>query len=343
MPEANILDLLFSPRTLTETAIKRKAVPRLMQYLFFKRRHTHLTRDIDLRNVAYPLKVLPMVGERSGAVVIEGTKRALKIVPSARFRPKRVSGANELLYVTAPGEPVELKQGMGNVEERLKSAIVSDIDILNDSLELSIELLCSELLRTGKVVAHDDDGVDYEVDFGLPAAHTVVLTGTDLWTDAASDPIEILEECSSAVQDACGRRPNVVVHGTGAWQAFRKNKAVKDELNNRNIDSGTMRTAIGELFKGNIGNVGHYVYGGSYDDTHGNSRELFPSDYILMGCTDAPCSVEFGLPADLANTGPVEKFVKTVIEDDPSHLAIIEESRPLPVADLDYFCFVKVR
>ena len=284
-----------------------------------------------------------MVGERSGAVVIEGSKRALKIVPSARFRPKRVSAANDLLYVTGPGEPVELKRGMGDAEDRVKSSIASDIDILNDSLELSIEYLCSDLLRTGKVVAHDDDGVDYEVDFGMPADHTTVLTGGDLWTDQSSDPNEQLDEFSKIVQDACGMRPNVIVHGTGAWQAYRRNQAVRDELDNRRVDSGTMHNAIGQLYKGNTGNVDHYVYGGSFTDVHGNTRELFPSDYVLLGCSGAPCSVEFGLPADLSNTGPVEKFVKPVIEDDPSQLAIIAESRPLPVADLDYFFLVKVR
>ena len=342
MPDINVLDLLFSPRTLTATAIKRKPVPRLLQTLFFGKRNTHLTRDIDLRNVSYPLKVLPMVGERSGAVTIEGTKRALKIVPSARFRAKRPSGANDLLYVTAPGEPVELKQGMGDVEGRVKSAIVSDIDILNDSLELTIEFMCSEVARTGKVVAHDDDGVDYEVDFGMPADHVTVLTAGDLWTDPASDPNEQLEEFSTIVQNACGMRPDVVVHGTNAYKHYRKNPTVKDELDNRRIESGTMHNAIGKLYKGNVGNVDHYVYGGSFEDVHGNTRELFPPDYILMGCTGAPCSVEFGLPADLRNIGPVEKFVKTVIEEDPSQLAVIEESRPLPVADMSYFFFAKV-
>lgn len=337
----DILELLFNPRTLTGTAIKRKPVPRLLQNLFFKRRSTHLTKDIDLRKLAYNLKVLPMVGERSGATVIEGSKRTLQIVPSARLRASRASAANDLVYVTGPNEPVELKPGIGDVADRVKSAVVSDIDILADSNELTIEFMCSDLLRTGKVVAHDgDDASDYEVDFGMPPDHTAVLPPSDYWTADGADPLDQLEDFATVVQDTCGMRPDVVIHGTEAFSAFKKNTTVRETLDNRHIDAGTMHVNIAQLYKGNTGGVDHYVYGGAFPDVHGNSRELFPAKGVLLGCRNAPCSVEFGLPADLSVTGPVEKFLKTVIEEDPSYLKLIQESRPLPVADMDFFLFI---
>ncbi|MEZ6854204.1 major capsid protein [Halodesulfovibrio aestuarii] len=336
------LDLLFRPRTLTSVAVQRKPVPRLIQSLFFKRGIPLLSDTVDLRKISVPMYVLPMVSEVSGATAIPGASRQVTVVPTARFRPSRPSSATDLLNVTANGESVELKPGMGNMLQRVNDAVALDIAVLDDSIEASIELMCSDLLRTGIVTAHADDGISYKVDYQMPTDHVIVLSGTDLWTDPASDPEGLYEDVAQIIQDKTGMRPDTVVQGNNAWRAFRNNAKVKEELNNRGVQSGNRIINIGNTYKGDPYNMAHYVYGGSLPDVHGNTRPLWLDDYVLFGVSDAPCTIEFGLPTDAENTGPTEKFVKSKLIFDPSAIKIVEESRPLATADMRYFFLVKV-
>lgn len=336
------LDILFRPRTLTSVAVQRKPVPRLIQSLFFKRGMPLLSNTVDLRKISTPMFALPMVSEVSGATAIPGPSRELNVVPTARFRPSRPSSAADLLNVTANGESVELKPGMGDMLKRVNDAVALDIAIMDDSVEASIELMCSELLRTGIVMAHGDDGVSYKVDFQMPGDHVIVLSGTDLWTDPASDPEGLYEDVAQIIQDKTGMRPDTVVQGNNARKAFRNHAKVKDELNNRGVQSGNRIINIGNTYQGDPFNMAHYAYGGSLPDVHGNTRNLWLDDYVLFGVSGAPCTVEFGLPIDLENTGPTEKFVKSKLEFDPSAINLIEECCPLATADMRYFVLAKV-
>lgn len=78
------------------------------------------------------------------------------------------------------------------------------------------------------------------------AANKVTLSGTDQWSDEASDPIaDIL-----AGLDACIMRPNVMVIGRGAFTALIKNPVICKAVHGNAGDSGVARRQqVAELFE----------------------------------------------------------------------------------------------
>ena len=87
---------------------------------------------------------------------------------------------------------------------------------------------------------------------------------------------------------------------------------------------------VGRKFKGTWNGLNIYVVSGTYADMDGTVRPFLEPEYALLVAAGAQTVIEFGRPLDLSCEGPVEVFAKLFMQDDPSGLFSLCETRPLP-------------
>lgn len=74
-------------------------------------------------------------------------------------------------------------------QEYLTQQVFNDVDNMAASVEARVELMRMELLADGKIT-FKENGLNLAVDYNIKNKYE--LTGTDLWNDAGSDPLENL-------------------------------------------------------------------------------------------------------------------------------------------------------
>lgn len=85
------------------------------------------------------------------------------------------------------------------------------------------------------------------------ADHKLALSGADLFSDPASDPISIIED----QLNSCWIRPNQLTFGFGPWQSLRKHPRVVKSINGTSGDEGRATLQqIADLLEVNKINVG---------------------------------------------------------------------------------------
>ncbi|MEN2980268.1 major capsid protein [Tistrella bauzanensis] len=72
-----------------------------------------------------------------------------------------------------------------------------------------------------------------------PAGHVETLSGTDKWSDDASDPIGQISDA----MDAMPMRPSLLVLGRPAWSALRRHPAIVSAVNRSSGDKGRATVA----------------------------------------------------------------------------------------------------
>ncbi|NDV20007.1 major capsid protein [Pseudodesulfovibrio sp. JC047] len=332
----------FERRTLTGVMNKRPKKPGLFKSLFFPEssRNTLDTSTAEIHTIVGGKKLIPFVSDVEGGTIVEGTKQESQIVKTPRLRPKVPFKASDLLDFSKPGEPPLVKPGVA--DDRVETKVSRDLQEVKDRCEITIEYMASKSLCGGKIIVTQDN-IQFEIDFRMPATHIIVLSAGSKWNDSGVNPLENLEEWADLIVEACGLSPDVCIMGTNAHKAFRNNAAVQAELDNRRIESGAYAPVVGKAYKGHVQGVDVFRYGGTYHDVDDSPVKLMEPDYILLGCTDAENSLEFGRPTDLECDGPTEYFTKSDLKKDPSQLDQITETRPLPWnKQPDAFVYVKV-
>jgi len=285
--------------------------------------------------------LVPFVGDYSPGSVEGKISREVRTVKTPRMRPKLPFRAPELLDVRAPGENAYLRPGESR-EQAMERLVAMDMDNLKGRVETTIEWMCAQAVKG--TLSYAGDEVAFSIDYRMPAEHKIVLGSGAKWTDTGVDPLEDLEDWADLILEATGLTPNVCVHGKNAWNAFRNNAKVQESLETRRVEGARMIVGVGDHFKGQTGNVDHYRYGGTYQDSAGTAQKLLDEDYVVFACTQAETEIQFGLPEDLEAGGmSMEYFAKAWLDKDPSVLWELIESRPLPLPKQpDAFIYAKV-
>jgi len=105
-----------------------------------------------------------------------------------------------------------------------------------------IERMAAEALQTGTITLVNTESLD----FGKRAAHAVVPAVK--WDQAGSNPITDIEQLSDVIFQNGKMRPNTLIFGSAAWDAFIANAATIAYLNTRYIEPG--RLAPEEILQG---------------------------------------------------------------------------------------------
>lgn len=120
----------------------------------------------------------------------EGGKQELELTLIKRKLPLK---EKDIIAIENPRTQAE--------QEYLISRVYNDVDVLVAGVRARIEAMRMEMLATGKITVKENH-LDLDVDYHVPTEHQEALTGTAMWTDAASDPLADIERWIDALDSA---------------------------------------------------------------------------------------------------------------------------------------------
>lgn len=220
--------------------------------------------------------------------------------------------------------------------QRAQKQLGKDMAELEDMIVRREETQAAELLDTG-IVTIVGDGISDTIDFLMPASHRITLAGADLWTNAASNPLEDLRAAKRILVRDSGLNPDKCIMGSDVLDAFLANANVVNQLDTRRIDLGKIEPieeSDAVTFYGRIRDVSIDLY--TYEEYYinpgtSNLRPMVPVDKFFLGSTRARCSVNYGAIQDLDVGGlfAVPRFPKSWRTKDPSVQWLLMQSAPL--------------
>ena len=314
--------------------------------MFFASRYfgqvmTFDTEEIHFDYLSRNRRLAPYVSPLVAGKVMSGRGHSMKSFRPAYLKPKHVldlKGATK----RRPGEPFG---GMMSVADRRQLAKMENYMLEAEMIDNRIELMCYEAMKTGKIVVAGDDYPTQEVDFGRDAGLTITLTGTDIWTDAGSDPMGDIEDMGTAMANAAyGAAYSEITMDPDAWKAFRAHADTKDHLdknivgNNLLVDRGPTPENDDVQLVGSMNGGATLIWRDSrtYEDAAGNIQKVMASGDVVFASRSMEGVQAFGAILDddfLENDGRVEATIypKSWKVPDPSATYTMTQSAPLPV------------
>lgn len=297
-------------------------------------------------------KLAPFVSPKIGGKVMEKQGKTVDTYEPALLKPKYITEADSILAA----QGVEYADGK-TAQERAEDQLLLDEAQLKRDVYRRIEHMAVSLVTSGAFTAKGD-GVEEEFNYGMDANNIEVLTGTALWTNAASAPLTDLASWADEIFEKTGTYPDSTVMGANVYAAFKAHASVKEAFDNRNITIGMLKPAPmmdmdgnrlnGVVYAGHVDELGLdiYRYVDFYEDDAGVTQDMFPKDKLVMGSSMAGGHIAYAGITDKKELGSSvfvgEIFVKTWSVDDPDDEYLLGKSKPLPVpSDIDSFKSVK--
>jgi len=321
---------IFQTRKLVQSVNGIRPAPSFMVDTFFSNVDANTAEHIDVEIYDGKRKLAPFVSPRIEGKLIESQGKSVSSYKPAYIKFKYVTEAEQ---VAAEANGIFYADNKTPTQRAVDKAVREFEEGVN-SIVRRIESMATSALTTG-TVSIIGDGVDDVVDFQMKATHLKTLTGTALWTDAASDPIVALRAWKREVVKDSGVMPDRCVMGSAVIDAFVANAKVQNYLDKRRIDLGSVKpTNIGDgaTYWGQVEGLDIYSYDAYYTDSAGVEQELFPANKVLLGSTIAKTVLNYGAIKDLRSGSFVGAiFTKTWEEEDPSSRIVLFQSAPLPV------------
>lgn len=108
------------------------------------------------------------------------------------------------------------------------------------------------------------------------ASHVITLTGTDKWSDAGSNPMDVIDGGRETVRASIGRYPNTLLLGPSAFNAAKKHPKIEEKLKYTTSASITAEMLAAQW------NLKRVVVGEAiYMDEDGTSHDVWGNDAIL--------------------------------------------------------------
>ena len=317
------MDSIFLTRVLMGVINKLKPAPTLILDTVFATKKRSLSSLFSWDILTSSERILKSIKVSSPASMAD-TQGGTRISCDApRFAEKRLITAGEMTSMRAFGTTAGMELLQEKVGENLKD--------IRRKIDITREFMAAKAL-SGQII---DESGSVLVDFNFAAAQKPTLTGTALWTDAASDPVANIRAWQKQVGQALGN--------VQKWVAFCGTDAMDALLNNQNVRELLKYTQGNDVAeKGRIANLAGVEiieYFGSYIDENGARQDLIPVDrFITVAITGdqameiyAPV-VDFDSESGVGMGKPGEVFfAKAWDSKDPSGKWLKGESRPLPV------------
>jgi hypothetical protein len=277
----------------------------------------------------------PFVTKNGEAVQVAGTDERFITVEAPNIRIKRPMTPSELLENRRVGTPIFANRAQ--IQAAARRVVRKDLARMDTLVTNRIEWLSCMAIR-GQIVYQNPDLANFSITFQKPAAHTIVLVGTALWTDPLSSPRDQFRLAAELVSDEHGTSITVCVMGREAATAFVKNAKVSAELDNRRYDMTSTLPGLvnfspeGALYLGMYAGIPCWQYSRQLE-----GQDLIRSkfaEFLVTGPTSGNV-LYFGAISDhdaLDNGQWVgERFSKSWVKKDPSVRVALLTSRPLPV------------
>jgi len=149
-----------------------------------------------------------------------------------------------LKYIATEEELLSLNQARSESEHSaiVDKLTVKSVDLVN-ALQLRVNVSKMEAITKG-TFSYNKNGVKIVVDYGIPAANKVALTGANTWNTVGADVIGNLLEWVATYEAANGKQPDVILMSREVQALLLKNSVIVAEAG-RSINSG--RVSVDEL------------------------------------------------------------------------------------------------
>lgn len=113
-------------------------------------------------------------------------------------------------------------EGIVPIEHQEEAEKVPGIDLGRGSISMVLNIID---------LGHEYEAAQLARTLGnYPTANRTTLTGTDRWTDPASDPAADIDEGKEAVRKMIGREPNTLTLGPSAAKALKRHPKIKEQF-----------------------------------------------------------------------------------------------------------------
>jgi len=323
------MDDLFKIRILT-TAVNAIKAPAMKVYnrIFRGKEHMEPSDRLAFEIISGSEGILKNISIYAPASVTDKTGRKTVTMQAPRIAEKRFIATAELNALRAYGKQVGT--------EMMKDRIARELKDMRGVSDRTLEFWAVNALK-GQIL--DADLTTVLVDYNMDPSHKPTLTALDLWTDAASDPINKIREFKRLIEDdsAAAITGWVAFLGYEVMDALLKHAGVKDFLK---YDKGSQLAENGRIAR--LAEVELEEYNGSFlDDAASRHRFINSDEFMLVGTCDELVDVPYApvvdddAPGGVGNIGAngqgVLYFSKSWKKQDPSGRWVKVETRPLPV------------
>lgn len=327
---------IFSSYSLTNAIIKLKTHEPFVLNTLFKTKQIHAV-DMIQYEVRYGTdKIAQFVNSGEEALPVSKGEYSLKTVTLPRTYEKKVFTAFELAKYNVPGN---LYISSSADKDRVANDMITDeLEVLKQRAMRRREQLACEAIANGKIVV-EQDNIRFQADFGFVTnKHLKTLTTTDKWNDAQSNPLENLLNWQIELARRVGDNADVLILGTDAASAFRKNEAVRKALDTSHMQVGDLdfrnKVSSAGVWIGKINNIDIFVYTQQYTAGSETKDMIPPKKAILVSSKNNGFRQHFGPIHRIENsklkTYQTELLVETNTNLDKSALDWTVEQKTLP-------------
>jgi len=315
-------DTIFQSRTLTAAVNKMRPVRTPVLDKVFARKKRSPTSALMWDIKSSDEQLLANIAVSAPATVTNKTGRKTVTCKAPRYSEKRFISAGELDDMRGFGKAVE--------PELLKERVADEQFDMRTDVDRTREFQAVKAI-SGKVVDKDGNTI---VDYNLPAEQKPVLSGTALWTDAASDPMKDIRAWKKYIADRMSVSGWVAFCGSGVMDAMLNNTKLLELLK---YTAGKQLADEGRIAR--LGGMEIEEYFGTYRDDAGARQDMIPGNvFVLVGLAPDATAELYAPVVDLRATTGVGKGVKPRLffsksweVEDPSGRWVKVEARPLPV------------
>jgi len=331
---------MFETRTMLRALEQMSPVQTFLLDTFFPSSQIVASKYVDIDIYKKGRLLAPFQSNELAAKTIDKTGYETKTYTPPVIKIKAICTAYDT-FKRDPGDTI-YDQGMsplGKAQQMLGKQLQEMIDMIRRREEW----MAANLLDTGSY-AVVGDGVNFTIDFELPATHR--YTVATVWTNTSADPLSDLRDAADLIQQDSGMRPNVLVMGKDVIKPFLDR--VGSKLDILRMEMATIRPErlpSGAQYWGRLLDSGLDVYSYSefYQDEAGTMYNLMPADRVFLGNTMAYTGRYYGMIQDLDLAANVQFYPKTWTQPDPSAMFLSVQSRPLvAMHQVDAFASIEV-
>lgn len=306
-----ITDPNYSTRTLLEAFEAGPIVSTFLRDTFFTGREYPPTSTVEFDFRRGRRKMAPFVAPLVGGKVMERQGFETRFFKAPRIAPVRALRIPDL-------EPRLMGETIysGRTEaDRAAELMAEDSEFLDNAITRREEWMCREVLINGKITVTAETGytqvINY-LEYGIPAAnasnHWPVTTK---WDAAGSDPLKDLQAARLDTIKRSGISPNVALFGTNAAEVFVRNASVKELLDIRRYELGTVEPIIQSnsvVRFARVPGLECYSYAEYFEDDAGQLFPMLPPDLVMIISTDVPNKIVYGAYTQLEDA-KAKRFV----------------------------------
>ncbi len=271
---------LYEKVTLIGVYESMQPVPSFIRDTFFSDEEVFLTSKVQFDVVKGGIKVAPYVNARVGGVVLEESGWLTKEYEPPLVAPQKVLTAEDLKY-RQPGESIYFGSSYG---KRALKKVISDLIYLNKSIDLREEIMCAEVLTTGKIPVKGK-GVDGVITLG-EITNKVVLSGDERWGQSGATIVDNIFDLKKNTSKS-GHTPNIMVTSDKVARMILADEDVRKWFNTINYNNGVIKPEIldaGGVYYGYIPPLGLHLY--SYEAEYADYDNI-NLEYPTIKTTDA--------------------------------------------------------